>query len=134
MCKFHSKGFARAKQTCKFHSKGFTRAKQMCKFHSKGFTLSRRSETLYRTKIFREADFIHVNPFNKNSLKLDRERNMDISVQRGYCDIDTIIVNFPSYAIPKPVSLKSNFGELSFNMKHEKGKLEIVQTFLNYLA
>jgi transglutaminase-like putative cysteine protease len=78
--------------------------------------------------------FVPVNPFNKNSLKLDKERNLDISIQRGYCDIDTIIVNFPSdmtvEAMPKPVSLKSDFGEFSFNMKHEKGKLEIVQTFL----
>jgi hypothetical protein len=78
--------------------------------------------------------FIPVNPFNRNSFKPDRERNLDISIKRGYCDIDTITVNFPSdmtiEAMPKPVSVKSDFGEFSFNMKHEKGKIEIVQTFL----
>jgi hypothetical protein len=78
--------------------------------------------------------FIPVNPFNKNSVKPDKERNLDISIQHGYHDIDTIIVNFPSdmtvEAMPKPVSVKSEFGEFSFDMKHENGKIEIVQTFL----
>ncbi|MDR2125246.1 MAG: DUF3857 domain-containing protein [Prevotellaceae bacterium] len=78
--------------------------------------------------------FIPVNPFNKNSIKPDKERHLDILIKHGYRDIDTIIVNFPSdmavEAMPKPVSVKSEFGEFTFNMKHEKGKIEIIQTFL----
>ncbi|MDR1553150.1 MAG: DUF3857 and transglutaminase domain-containing protein [Prevotellaceae bacterium] len=78
--------------------------------------------------------FIPVNPFNRNSRKLDKERNLDIYIQRGYCDIDTIIINFPSdmtvEAMPKPISIKSDFGKYSFNVKYEKGKIEITQTFL----
>lgn len=78
--------------------------------------------------------FIPVNPFNKNSIKLDKERNLDISIQRGYRDVDTITINFPSdmiiEAMPKQISVKSDFGEFSFSIKYEKGKIEIVQTFL----
>ncbi|MDR2292355.1 MAG: DUF3857 domain-containing transglutaminase family protein [Prevotellaceae bacterium] len=77
--------------------------------------------------------FIPVNPFNKNSFKPDKERNLDISITRGYHDIDTIIINFSSdmtiEAMPKQVSVKSDFGEYSFNMKYEKRRIEIVQTF-----
>ncbi|MDR2064817.1 MAG: DUF3857 and transglutaminase domain-containing protein [Prevotellaceae bacterium] len=77
--------------------------------------------------------FIPVNPFNKNSFKPDKERNMDISITRGYKDIDTIIVNFPAAmtveAMPKPISEKSDFGECIFDIKYEKGKIQIIQIF-----
>ncbi|MDR1983572.1 MAG: DUF3857 and transglutaminase domain-containing protein [Prevotellaceae bacterium] len=78
--------------------------------------------------------FIPVNPFNKNAYKPDKERNLDISIKQGYRDIDTITLNFPSHfiieAMPSPVNIKSSFGEYSFDIKQEEGKIIIVQTFL----
>ncbi|MDR3286380.1 MAG: DUF3857 and transglutaminase domain-containing protein [Prevotellaceae bacterium] len=77
--------------------------------------------------------FVPVNPFNKNSYKLDKERNLDISINHGYRDIDSITLNFPSdmiiEAMPSPVNLKCDFGEISFAIKQEKGKITIVQTY-----
>jgi transglutaminase-like putative cysteine protease len=78
--------------------------------------------------------FVPVNPFNKNAHKLDKERNLDISITRGYHDIDTITLNFPSdltvESKPSSTKLKTDIGEYSFDIKHEAGKITIVQTFL----
>jgi hypothetical protein len=78
--------------------------------------------------------FVSVNPFNKNSFRMEKERNLDIVINRGYHDIDTIILNFPNNmtieAIPKPASMKCEFGEFSFDIKQEHGKIIVIQTFL----
>jgi len=78
--------------------------------------------------------FIPVNPFNRNAYKLDKERNLDISINSGYRDIDTIVLNFPPdftiEAMPSPTKMKSDFGEFSLDIKHETGKITIIQTFL----
>jgi len=78
--------------------------------------------------------FIPVNPFNKNSFRMDKERNLDITINRGYRDIDTIILTFPDKitieAMPKPTSIKCAFGEFSLDIKQETGKITIIQTYL----
>ncbi|MDR3227518.1 MAG: DUF3857 domain-containing protein [Prevotellaceae bacterium] len=77
--------------------------------------------------------FVPVNPFNKNSYKLDKERNLDISINHGYRDIDSITLNFPTdmviESMPSPINLKCDFGEINFTIKQEKGKITIVQTY-----
>ena len=78
--------------------------------------------------------FVPVNPFNKNSFRMDKERNLNIVINQGYHDIDTIVVNFPKTmeveAMPKPVSMKCKFGEFSFDIKQESGKFTVIQTYL----
>ena len=93
-------------------------------------TVSYDFTTQYRT-IGKDIISICTNPFRDMSPHRRREREQDIVINSGFCDIDTIRITIPdNYALdmlPKTDSLKSKFGSFTSQISVEDKDIVIIQ-------